>query len=368
MSNYYEYADVKRKMVHRLFKMGWKIYGHHADNSDPMIDYFDPEYWCGIAEKNGYILVVNDSFGLAKDRMIKSYTTIRMDADAKEKIEKLERVTVAHGASEAEEKTAKEKIDAIKAKANSGSEEVAKEVVYEPAHLANPAHSSWHIEKDGVIVEKGTGLLKFADVLDICSERDLEEVQNFNSRNEVEYKEWYKNYYMNHWWGDSNEENAKRQANYQYDNMKKKIALLNKFNALMSKIDSAAGAMVGDADYEYKKVKETVKKPIKVAKFTDNGEIKDGQCFKVMGNFTYGVRKGSVYRIHVENGSVFARKLNGKLTKELTGTASRDNYWWIGSGEERFIKFFERGSLVWCDVVDGVKEEVIEKIKKVKVA
>ena len=62
MSTYYEYQDVKVLIAHRLFNMeGWKVYGYEADNSDPMTDYWDPAYWGGIAEKNGYKLVVDCS-------------------------------------------------------------------------------------------------------------------------------------------------------------------------------------------------------------------------------------------------------------------------------------------------------------------
>ena len=59
-TTYYEYEKVKVKIAHRLFNMdGWTVYGWHNDNSDPMTDYYDPAYWDGIAEKNGYRLVVD---------------------------------------------------------------------------------------------------------------------------------------------------------------------------------------------------------------------------------------------------------------------------------------------------------------------
>ena len=60
MSTYYEYQDVKVMIAHKSMSMdGWKVYGDHTDESDAMTDYFDPAYWGGIAEKNGYILCVD---------------------------------------------------------------------------------------------------------------------------------------------------------------------------------------------------------------------------------------------------------------------------------------------------------------------
>ena len=59
MSTYYEYQDVKVMIAHKLMSMdGWKVYGYHADESDPMTDYFDPAYWGGIAEKMGIFYVL----------------------------------------------------------------------------------------------------------------------------------------------------------------------------------------------------------------------------------------------------------------------------------------------------------------------
>ena len=70
MSNYYEYRDVKVMIAHKLMSMdGWKVYGYHADNSDPMTDYYDPASWDGVAEKNGYILCV-DVYGASEPQNI----------------------------------------------------------------------------------------------------------------------------------------------------------------------------------------------------------------------------------------------------------------------------------------------------------
>jgi hypothetical protein len=42
-----------------LQRIGWKLFGWKADGSDLMTDYFDPEYWAGIATKDGAVAVVD---------------------------------------------------------------------------------------------------------------------------------------------------------------------------------------------------------------------------------------------------------------------------------------------------------------------
>jgi len=63
-------------------------------------------------------------------------------------------------------------------------------------------------------------------------------------------------------------------------------------------------------------------------------------------------KKGLVYRIHeVEsNGKKYfhAYRLNGKFTKECMGNASRNNYWYIGTQDDSFMKRIEKGAIAWC--------------------
>ena len=44
-----------------LHSRGWKLYGFHEDRSDPMTDYYAPASWDGVAEKDGYVVVVDVS-------------------------------------------------------------------------------------------------------------------------------------------------------------------------------------------------------------------------------------------------------------------------------------------------------------------
>ena len=44
-----------------LRSRGWHLYGFHEDRSDAMTDYYAPASWDGVAEKDGYIVVVDVS-------------------------------------------------------------------------------------------------------------------------------------------------------------------------------------------------------------------------------------------------------------------------------------------------------------------
>ena len=44
-----------------LRRRGWTLYGWKEDHSDAMTDYYDPASWDGVAEKDGYVAVVDVS-------------------------------------------------------------------------------------------------------------------------------------------------------------------------------------------------------------------------------------------------------------------------------------------------------------------
>ena len=56
-----------------------------------------------------------------------------------------------------------------------------------------------------------------------------------------------------------------------------------------------------------------------------------------------------------------AYKLNGKLTKECTGMANQANHWYI---TDNFIRWFEKGSLVWCEIQEVKTPYEVEKVVK----
>lgn len=370
MSTYYQYQDIKVMIAHKLMNMeGWKVYGYSPDNSDSMTDYFDPAYWGGVAEKNGYILCVN-VYGEAKPEEIRqyNYNNFTYDKNILEKITKLKRMTVERGASEAEEASAKATIKRLQKKAEQATENNNKYIVIGtiPGHLANPPRCNWHIEKDGIIIEKGTGILKYAKI---------EKYYNYpHYTNDMELFKKNKNEYI---------KNKTNQLKYDYslekveeiikkrvEDMEKDLKLINKFETFINKLDTICGGLLGSGDgYIYEKVIKTeYKKENKIVE-DKSGSLKEGQLFIVKTSFNYGHNKGYVYRIHevdCDGKKLYhAYKLNGKLTKECTGMSSSSNYWYI---TDNFTRWFEKGSLAWCHIEEVKIPYEVEKIVKKRIS
>lgn len=372
MSNYYNYRDVKVMIAHKLMTMeGWKVYGYKEDKSDSMTDYWDPADWDGVAEKNGYVLCV-DVYRAAKPQEIKkyNYSGFTYDQSIAEKIKKLEAMTVERGASEAEAASAKLSIARLQKKAEEATENVNKYIVVGtiPGHMAHPPKMNWHIEKDGIIIAKGNGILKFSHIWKYYSyNRDMEWLE--------EYKQDKKAYADKHtqeliWRGyyDS-EEDARKSTERHIEELEKDIKLIDKFESFINKIDTTCGGLLGEGDgVIYEKVIVTeYKKENKVVEDA-TGSIKEGQCFVLKSDFNYGRFKGYTYRIHettYEDGQkrYHAYKLNGKKTKECTGQANQSNYWYIYD-TEKFLKWFFQGAIAWCHIEEVKTPYEVEKVVK----
>ena len=373
MSTYYDYREVGVMIAHKLMKMeGWKVYGYKEDRSDSMTDYWDPASWGGVAEKNGYVFCFN-VYGASKGEEIRKYNYdgFTYDNSIMEKIAKLERMTVANGASEAEEASAKASIARLQKKAEESNENKNKYIVigHIPAHMEHPPKMNWHIEKDGLIIAKGNGVLKYADVSNYYTYSSyIEDMEKFKTMSREEYIKDYVIHNMHRW--NETEERATESANSHYETLIEDAALMEKFEAFINKIDTTCGGLLGEGDGTiYEKVKVTEYKKENKAVEDATGSIKDGQCFILKTNFNYGCRKGLVYRIHATeyNGKItyHANKLNGKLTKECTGHASSNNYWYIGSGEhDNITKWIEKDSIAWCHIEEVKTPYEVEKVVK----
>lgn len=370
MSTYYEYQDVGVMMAHKLMAMdGWEVFGYHADNSDMMTDYYDPAYWGGIATKNGYTLVVNHSSEAKPEEIRKyNYDGTLQDRSISEKIAKLEQMTMKRGASEQEEESAKKMIEKLRSKANETSEKYIVTGII-PGHMANPPRMNWHIEKDGVYVAKGNGILKFAHIDNYYRyESYMKDMQNFRTMKREEYRNSLISEYMGRW--NDTEERAAEQADSHIESMEKDKALMDQFEAFINKIDTTCGGMLGEGDgVVYEKVKVTEYKKENKAVETENGCVKDGQCFILKSSFNYGRNKGYVYRIKAtvyEDGktSYHAYKLNGKLTKECTGNANQANHWFIGTMTDGFMKWINKGAIAWCEIQEVRTPYEVEKVVK----
>lgn len=174
MSNFYQYQDAKITIVRGLSERGWKIHGFHEDNSDAMIDYYDPEYWSGIAEKDGYILCVHvSSTGGQTENM--------------------------------------------------------------PGYMANPSRCNWHLEKDGKYILKGNGILKFAGIASYCRyPHYTEKIKQYRENPEKWEKDLAEEYTLKGIYNTPERctEAAKREA----ENMAKDSATIDKFNEWLDKL------------------------------------------------------------------------------------------------------------------------------------
>lgn len=370
MSTYYDYREVGVMIAHKLMAMdGWTVYGYHADESDGMIDYYSPASWGGVAEKNGYVFCFN-VYGKAEATEIRkyNYSGFTYDRSIAEKIEKLQQMTVERGASEQEEESAKMMIARLQKKAEESNENRNKYIVTGiiPGHMEHPPKMNWHIEKDGLIIAKGNGVLKYADVSNYYTYSSyMEDMKKFKTMSKEEYIKDYV-LHMMHRWNDS-EERATESANSHYETMTEDAALMEKFEQFINKIDTTCGGLLGEGDGTiYEKITVTEYKTENKVVEDASGSIKDGQCFIVKTGFNYGHNKGYVYRIHetvYEDGKKLyhAYKLNGKKTKECTGTANSSNYWYITSD---FIRWFEKGSLAWCHIEEVKTPYEVEKVVK----
>ena len=373
MSNYYDYREVKVMIARKLMSMdGWKVYGYKEDESDSMTDYWDPANWDGIAEKNGYILCV-DVYGAAKPKEIRkyNYSGFTYDHSIAEKIKKLEAMTVERGASEAEEASAKLSIARLQKKAEEAAENANKYIVVGtvPGHMAHPPKMNWHIEKDGVIIAKGNGILKFANIWKYYNyDRDMEWLNEYK-KDKKSYAEkhtqdllWRKYY--------DNEEDARKSTERYLKDLEEDIKLIDKFEAFINKIDTTCGGLIGDGDgVIYEKITVTEYKTENRVVEDTTGSIKDGQCFTLKSDFNYGCRRGLVYCIHgtERNGNItyHAYKLNGKLTKECKGNTSRNNYWFVGSeNDDGFLKWINKGAIAWCHIEEVKTPYEVEKVVK----
>ena len=370
MSNYYTYQDVGVMMAHKLMSMeGWQVFGYHADHSDMMTDYYDPAWWGGIATKNGYTLVVNRSSEAKPEEIRKyNYDGTLQDRSISEKIAKLEQMTTERGASEQEEESAKKMIEKLRSKASEISDKYIVTGII-PGHMANPPRMNWHIEKDGVYVAKGNGILKFAHIDNYYRyESYMKDMQNFRTMKREEYRNSLISEYIGRW--NDTEERAAEQADSHIESMEKDKALMDQFEAFINKIDTTCGGMLGEGDgVVYEKVKVTEYKKENKAVETENGCVKDGQCFILKSSFNYGRNKGYVYRIKAtvyEDGktSYHAYKLNGKLTKECTGNANQANHWFIGTMTDGFMKWINKGAIAWCEIQEVKTPYEVEKVVK----
>ena len=101
-------------------------------------------------------------------------------------------MTVERRASEQEEESAKMMIERLQEKAQKSTEEKYIVTGVIPGHMANPPRMNWHIEKDGIYIAKGNGILKFASIESYYRyPHYIEDMKKFRTMSREEYIEDY---------------------------------------------------------------------------------------------------------------------------------------------------------------------------------
>ena len=126
-----------------------------------------------------------------------------------------------------------------------------------PAHMEHPPRMNWHIEKDGIIVAKGNGVLKYADVYNYYNYSHYMEDMEAFKKDRKAYTEKHANDLFNRGYYSSMEK-AQAVAEEHAEEMEKDLKIINQFEAFINKIDTTCGGLLGEGDGTiYEKVKVT---------------------------------------------------------------------------------------------------------------
>lgn len=309
---YYNNEEAKVNLMHALVKAGWKVYGYKPDQSDSMTDYFSPARWDGIAEKNGFILVV-DNKSTSYSGYKKVERNYKQSAVNYDRIRKLEALRDDAGATEGEKQAAQFQIDRIMQKLEDQPEKVIEQ--YPTFTHGNPGKCNWHIEKDGVIIDKGMGIFQ-------C-------------------------YQSNAWEGN--------------EAHKKQTEIINKF------VSRFENAIQSAEQLEAVEVKEVVKvvKPVDVETIAPEQFVLNQTVIKLNHSFTGGHYKGELL-VFVERckftGNYIFVKL-GKKYKPLKRYGAANNS--LSLRAENFKKWLNDGTISLVEIKEV--EEVTTKIVYKKV-
>lgn len=362
-SLYYTMRDAKVRIAHELMNRGWEVLGYHADESDMMTDYYSPAYWNGIATKNGFVLVIDRSYQSESQPIKKyNYNNCLSHAD-REKINKLEKMTIENGATQGEEENAQRMIERIKSNTSDLPEEVI--TGYTVAHLANPKACKWHIEKDGVIYDKGTGISKYSD---------LPNEWQFDI-NTMQYEESYK-YYSD--WEDG--EYIRKERKLTEDQTK----VVNQFKALILKWERIVNSMntMGDGTAETeqqaqeqqqnerleKVIEKVTKKVLKMVEVKRNYfQVGDyitlshhGHYWKITREY---MQKGT-WKGVADTKKAFVYEIVGKASRGYKELKNPQGYY---NFEFKMLKDLEEGKIKIFELKEVEEVQEVEKWVRVKI-
>ncbi|MBZ4494453.1 hypothetical protein M1I50_09670 [Clostridioides difficile] len=334
MSNYYEKKDAKVNIAHALMDLGWEVFGYKANESDAMTDYYSPADWDGIASKNGYVLVVDNT-----GTYYSSYEKYKIEYDTNssnkyDKIDKLKNMTIENGCTEEEAETAKLMLDKIEA---SIKENTIKEIicVYPSFQYGNPKGSIWHIEKEGKIIAKGRSLTPFASVPDGY----MFDIQTETFKNEYRYIHRYNNELEEY-------ETIERELK---DYEKKAV---KQFKTFLNKLESIVATKIGNGNDEELEmvIEEKITYKAEKVKIDRKNELQTGDIVYCNGKLCV------IKEINEIRGIYAAIKISHKTFKESKAVDAR-----INLSKKSFDAELQRGNL---NVYKIEQVEHIEKIEK----
>lgn len=157
MGDYYNNQEAKVNIMSVLVERGWKVYGYKPDESDSMTDYWSPSHWDGIAEKNGFVLVIDNHSTAHSGHQKKKYNYNNRINVSNERIKKLEAMMNDIASTDNEKASCAALIEKEREKAGLQTEYIVLETYPIFSH-GNPKKCSWHIERDGQLLAKGTGV------------------------------------------------------------------------------------------------------------------------------------------------------------------------------------------------------------------
>ncbi|MFB5759074.1 N-6 DNA methylase [Paenibacillus medicaginis] len=272
---YGDKREAKVMIARELVKMGWKIYGWKNDESDAMIDYYSPADWNGIAEKNGYVLCIDQNNTRYSGFEQKQYIGGNSGYKTNTRIQKLLAMMNDPASTENEKASCAVLIEKEREKDASIQKWVVTET-YPIFSFTNPRGTSWHIEKDGQIIAKGKGV--FA-----VNEYDWENKEKTEFQQKAE----------------------------------KVQALIKRFEKVISETDALKAEVIQVPVKVIKEVEKTV------TNVTQN-DINDGFTFIMKVGYTHGKNKGNKYTFTNKRGDYITF---AQLTKNNKPSTSIGKSW-----------------------------------------
>ncbi|GAA4880364.1 hypothetical protein GCM10023310_70710 [Paenibacillus vulneris] len=310
---YGDKMEAKINIMEELVNRGWIVYGFTPDQSDSMTDYYSPAHWNGIAEKNGFVLVIDQHGTYYSGYEVKEYNCNNKAHIAYKRIKKLEAMMNDAASTENEKESCKALIQKEKEKAEVKPEYIVTET-YPTFTNGNPKGSSWHIEKDGQILAKGNGV--FA-----CY------VAN-------DHMEPYKS------------------------------ERINKVNSFVNRIEK----VLKDSDALQV---EVIKVPVTVTKIVEkeiqtliDTDIKDGLMFIMKVNYTNGIHKGTKYAFTYKDEQFNKYHMFSKLGKRGKASKSMNKSWPLSV--DKLNQMLEKGHIAIIEMIEVTEYQEKTVFKKTK--